>query len=62
MENSKQTKPHQFINVNRVNEMSDKLYKYVIEKTDILEKKMGLEHTTVKRDGKLYSRTSRRMW
>lgn len=39
MENSKQTKPYQFINVNRVNEISDKLYKYVIEKTDILEKK-----------------------
>lgn len=32
-------KPYQFVNVNRVEEISSKLYNYVVEKTDILDKK-----------------------
>ena len=31
-------KPYQFVNVNRVEEISSKLYNYVVEKTDILDK------------------------
>ena len=32
-------KPYKFINCNRVNEISKKLYEYVVNETDILEKK-----------------------